>query len=91
MRNTIIRTLTTSEIFGCKIIVKNGTPEIVQLESIKVQGKVNDEQALKHLVKKYGKDSSLSVTKVLEDSDTYEISIDDFMKYAKKVNSTETK
>lgn len=90
MRNTITRTLTTSVIKGFKLTMKEGQPIVEELTPIYAQGKLNEKQALKQLHKAYGKSSSITVGTVEEVNDTYEITVEDFMKYAKKVEKETT-
>lgn len=94
MRNTITRTITSSVIKGFKLTMKEGTPSVEELDPVSVSGRVNEKQALKQLEKAYGKSSPITVASITEENDVYEISVEDFMKYATKVdkesNVTET-
>lgn len=85
MRKTIIRTMATSTINAFKLTVKDGKPEIENLEPLTVMGKATDKEALKALKDKYGKNAPVQVASIDVQEDTYEISVEDFVKYAKKV------
>lgn len=89
MRKTIVRTICKSVINGCVLNVVDGTPQVEQLAPVTVAGKVNDKTALKTLKTEYGKDKAITLTSVETCEDTYEISVEDFLKYATKVE-TET-
>lgn len=85
MRKTIVRTMATSTINAFKLSIKGGKPEIENLEPLTVMGKATDKEALKALKDKYGKDAPVQVASIDVQEDTYEISVDDFVKYATKV------
>lgn len=85
MRKTIVRTMATSTIHAFKLTVENGQPKIENLEPLVVMGKANEKEALKALKDKYGKNAPLTIANIHVQEDTYEISVDDFVKYAKKV------
>ena len=91
MRKTITRTMATSTIVGCTIEMVNGQPKTEMLEPVTVMGKANDKDAMKALREKYGKNKPLAVCEIAVAEDTYEISVDDFIKYAIKVEKVETK
>lgn len=86
MRKTITRTMATSTIHGFSLTVENGQPKTECLDPVTVMGKANDKEALRALKDKYGKDATVTVAKIEVAEDTYEISVDDFMKHAKKVD-----
>lgn len=91
MRKTITRTICTSVISGCMLNVVDGKPTVENLAPITVAGKVSEKVAIKSLKAEYGKDKAITLTSIDLKEDTYEISVDDFMKYAKKVEAgTET-
>lgn len=85
MRNTITRTMATSTIYAYRLAVKDGKPEVESLEPLTIGGKATMKDAEKALRKVYGKDAALTVNKIDVAEDLYEISVEDFMKYAKKV------
>ena len=85
MRTTITRTLATSEITGYKVVVKDGKPEVETLPVITIAGKAKEKDAVKALKKAYGDGVTVGAIKVEEA--VYEISVDDFVKYAVKKGS----
>lgn len=85
MRTTITRTLATSEITGFKVVVKDGTPSVETLPVITIAGKAKEKDALKALKKAYG--DGITVGSIKVDESVYEISVDDFIKYASKKGS----
>lgn len=84
MRTTITRTLATSEITGYRLTVIDGKPSIEELPVITVAGKAKEKDALKALEKEYGKGAGFTVGKIEISEAVYEISVDDFVKYATK-------
>lgn len=89
MRNTITRTMATSEIHAFRLVMKEGKPEVETLPAMTIGGKATVRDAEKALRKQYGKDAPITVSKIDVREDVYEISVDDFMKYAKKVEKTD--
>lgn len=85
MRKTIVRTMATSTINAFKLTVENGQPKVENLEPLTVMGKATEKEALKALKEKYGKNAPVSIASIDVQEDTYEISVDDFVKYAKKI------
>ena len=85
MRNTITRTIETSRIYFAMVAVNNGAPEFVAQPSIVVNGKYSTEEAGKLLKKKY-KGQTVVVTDVEYTETLYEISVEDFIKYATPVS-----
>lgn len=85
MRSTITRTLAVSEITAFKLTMEDGTPKVENLPVIVVAGKASERDAMKVIRKQYGKDSNITVGKIETHEDLYEISVEDFMKYATKV------
>ena len=86
MRNTITRTLAVSEITAYKLTIEDGQPKADALPTITVPGKASQKEAIKAVQKVYGKDAAVTVGNIVVHEDVYEISVDDFMKYAKKVD-----
>ncbi len=86
MRNTITRTITESTINAVMIAIDNGQPIVRTLDPITVNGKINADKALKAVRKVHGKTAPVSVVSIDEKEVLYEISVDDFMKYAKRVD-----
>lgn len=89
MRNTITRTMATSEIHAFRLVMKEGKPEVETLPVMTIGGKATVKDAEKALRKQYGKDAPITVSKIDVREDVYEISVEDFMKYAKKVEKTD--
>ena len=86
MRATITREMVVSTINGYTIEIQEGKPTVKEVSPVTVYGKVSKDKALKELKKVYGKDAPVSVSTVTEESKRYEISVADFIKYAKVVN-----
>ena len=89
MRNTITRTMATSEIHAYRMVMKEGKPEVETLPVLTIGGKATVKDAEKALRKQYGKDAPVVVSDIKVNEDVYEISVEDFMKYAKKVEKTD--
>ena len=85
MRTTITRTLATSKITGYKVDVKDGVPSVVTMPILTIAGKAKEKDALKALKNAYGEGVTVGEIKVEEN--VYEISVDDFVKYATKKGS----
>ena len=83
MRNTITRTITTSKIHTVSIVFENATPTIKHNEPITVNREIKQTEAHKIAKKTYG--DGVTVEKIETTDTLYEISIDDFVKYAKPV------
>ena len=67
-----------------------GKPETKTLEPISVIGKCTEKEALKVLKENYGKDKAITVCSIEVDEATYEITVEDFLAHAKKIEKTET-
>lgn len=89
MRNTITRTMATSVIHAYRLTMKEGKPEVETLDPLTIGGKATVKVAEKALRKLYGKDAPITVSKIDVQEDVYEISVEDFMKYAKKVEKAD--
>ena len=89
MRTTICRTLATSTIKIFKIKMVDNTPTIENLPDLIVSGKVTEKDAFKILREKYGKNHSITIGSIDVEENTYEISVEDFLKYATKVEKVE--
>lgn len=83
MRNTIERTITVTKITSATVKVENGKPILGDQATDIFKGKITDEKVLKEIQKLHGA-TSVVVSKE-EVNDRYEISVEDFMKYATKV------
>lgn len=86
MRKTIVRTMATSTIQAFKLTIENGQPKVENLEPLVVMGKATEKEALKALKEKYGKNAPVTIASIEVQEDTYEISVEDFVKHAKKVD-----
>lgn len=85
MRNTITRTITTATIRTATIATENGEIKAIEHTPITAHGNIDSETALKLARKKYGKTANIVVLEVSTSDDEYEISVDDFIKYATKI------
>lgn len=87
MRSTITRTLVQTKIHGAKIEFVDGNPVATPIEPIIVYGNVSQGDAKRMLAKEYGKNDSLVVAKIESEEKHFEISVEDFVKHAKIVDS----
>lgn len=85
MRKTICRTMSTSTINAFKLEVVDGKPEAKALDPITIMGKAKEKDALKALKEVHGDKQGITIGSIEVSEDTYEISVDDFLKYATKV------
>lgn len=85
MRKTIVRTMTTTTIHACKTVMVDNHPTVENLEPLSVLGNLNHEKAMKALKDVHGKHTALNIISLETNTAHYEISVDDFMKYATKV------
>lgn len=88
MRKVITRTITTSTIKSLIFEIKEGKPVLTANAPLQVNGSISNDKALNEARKIYGQNAQLE--EVIEKVDTYEISVEDFMKYATKVEPKET-
>lgn len=86
MRNTITRTMATSEIHAFRLVMKEGKPEVEELPVMIIMGKATHKDAEKALRAEYGKNCAVTIKEIVVSENLYEISVDDFMKYAKKID-----
>ncbi len=89
MRKTIVRTITTTTIKSANVVFEKGVPVAKENPVIVLNGTIEGDKVLKEVRKTYGDYAQVIDTK--EDSNTYEISVEDFIKYAKIVEPKETK
>ena len=85
MRKTIVRTMSTSTINAFALSMVDGKPVVENLEPLTVMGRATEKDALKALKEKYGKNASITIGSIEVQEDTYEISVEDFLKHAHKV------
>jgi hypothetical protein len=83
MRKSITRTITATTIESAIVIFEKGVPVVKPNKSITVNGEITEEKALKEVRKAYGMNSQITALNKVDD--VYEISVEDFIKYAKKV------
>lgn len=88
MRKTIVRTMATSTITAYTLEMKDGAPVAKALDPITIMGKAKEKDALKAVKEQYGL-TAVTIGEIKVEEATYEISVDDFMKYAKKVGADE--
>lgn len=89
MRKTITRTLTRATVTGYTVEMTNGKPDVKPLDPVTAWGKLTDSEAEKVLLTAYGKDAKPIVGGVEYTDETYEISIDDFVSLATKIEKVE--
>lgn len=89
MRKTIVRTMATSTITAYTLEMKDGAPVAKALDPIVIMGKAKEKDALKAVKEKFGL-TAVTIGEIKVEEATYEISVDDFMKYAKKVDKDAT-
>lgn len=77
--------MATSKIHACKLSMNDGVPTVEQLEPITVMGRATEKEGLKAIKEKYGKECPATIQKIEVNEDTYEISVEDFLKYATKL------
>ena len=85
MRNTITRTITTATIRTATITMENGQIKAIEHTPITTHGNIDNDSALKLARKKYGKTANIVVLEVVSSDDEYEISVEDFIKHATKI------
>jgi hypothetical protein len=83
MRKTIERTITVTEVTSATVKVEKGLPVFETNTTDIFNGTLSDEKALKEVQKLHG--ATAVVIEKKEVNDRYEISVEDFMKYATKV------
>ena len=87
MRKTITRTIATSTIKAFKLSMVNGQPVVENLDPVIIAGKAKEKEALKALKEKYGDLKGVTIGEIETSEATYEISVEDFIKNAKKIDS----
>lgn len=86
MEKMIRRTIETSKINWSEILMgEDGEPGFDKREAIHVTGLLTIKQAEKIIKESFGKEIKFVVTSIEVEKDTYEISVDAFMTYGKKV------
>jgi len=87
MRKTIVRTMATSTINAFQLEIVDGKPEAKSLAPITIMGKAKEKDAFKALKDAYGSVKGITIGSIDVSEDTYEISVEDFLKYATKVTN----
>lgn len=83
MRKTIVRAITSSTIKSANVAFVEGKPVITENAPLTVMGSIKPEKAIKEVRKTYGESAQIAA---IETADSfYEISVEDFIKYAKKI------
>lgn len=90
MRTTIARKLVETSIEGYFVKVRDGEPIVQPLETLVLYGNFNKAEALRELKRVYGKLDGLTVSKITAETKQFEISVNDFVKYAKVVDKSNT-
>lgn len=85
MRKTIVRTITFTTIQSAKVGFEKGLPVITPNAPLTINGIIADDKALKEVRKSYGESSQ--ITDISTTDNTYEISVEDFIKYATKIET----
>ena len=85
VRKTIQRKLTTTTISGFRTELVGGEPRVEPIPPVTVAGRLADKEVLRALRAVHGRDNSLTVGSVSYEEGRYEISIEDFLKYATKI------
>lgn len=88
MRKSICRTMATSTINAYTVEIVDGQPVAKALDPVIITGKAKEKDALKAVKDAHGV-TAVTIGKIEIEEATYEISVEDFMKYAKKVEKTE--
>jgi hypothetical protein len=87
MRKMITRTIITTTVNSATVAIIDGKATTTDYKPLIFNGVVKEKDALKDIRKAYG-ENAIVVSKVETESE-YEISVDDFIKYAKKVEPKE--
>ncbi len=85
MRKTIERTITATTIESANVTFEKGKPVIKNNEPLTVNGNITEDKALKEVRKAYGEMAQVTSLAVIDDR--YEISVEDFIKYATKIET----
>ena len=88
MRKTMKREVTSTTVRIGKIMMVDGHPQVEQLPAEKVVGNVTLEKATKLMKKKHGQ--GVTVFEVEAETETYQMSVEDFLKHAEIVKEEET-
>lgn len=84
VRTHLTRKVSRTTIKGYTLSVKDGTPEVVTLEPVSVWGEVTQKEA-ERILRKVNPTAVLASVETVEE--VYKIAINDFVKYAVKVEA----
>lgn len=87
MKQTITRTITSTEITYAIIEVVDGEPTVTKADPIKANGNLNMKQALKVLENELDLDENVTykITNLKYNTNAYEMSVNDFIENSKIV------
>lgn len=92
MKATIKRTLTESTINAYSVkIQENGEPAVTKLNPVTLFGKVSKVEAQKEMERVNPNSDSIMISSIEEKEVQYEITIEDFVKNAKRIENAEKK
>lgn len=92
MRATITRKLVESTIKGFAITIQeNGEPSVQKLEPVTVYGKIGKNEAVKELKRLNPDLDGITVSAITEEEVQFEITVEDFVKNAKRLDKKNEK
>lgn len=91
MRNKITRKMIETTIYGFSVSIENGEPQIKDVTPVTVYGKVAHSKAVKLLKKAYPEIENVTVSKIHSEEIQLEITVDEFIKYAKRLKRPKQK
>lgn len=86
MAKFVTRTITTSTIHAASVKFEDGQAKTTPLAPLTVDGSVTEEQALRKVIKEYGKKNQYVITAVEKNDVLYGIPTEVFMTYAKPMD-----
>lgn len=89
MADVITRRFATSIIYGSEVIFENGQLKQIKLKPIKIDGKVKEDKALKHIQKAYGKQGQYVITDIKIVWEVRQMELQFFMDNSKVVEVVE--
>ena len=87
MRKMMTKEVQFTDIKASTIFVEDGKPVLKELEVESVMGNLNKDKAHKHMTEKYENLDNVTVYDVNNYSITYEMEVEEFIKYAKVKDS----
>lgn len=85
MRKTITRSLVTSTIKAFTVDFTDGNPVAKALDPVTIVGKAKEKDAIKAVRNAYNI-TAFTIGEIVYSESVYEISVEDFMKYATKID-----